>query len=72
MSNAKPRAYDIDNPNDLARLFRECAGYLNTCKNSHHGTDFQGRQFAMTALSELWERHARLQEALKTEQGETK
>jgi len=30
--NLKPRAYDIDNSNDMARLFRECAGYLQTCK----------------------------------------
>jgi len=67
----KPRAYDIDNSNDMARLFRECAGYLQTCKRDHHGTDLEGRQFAMVALTELWERHARREAILKTAEGKT-
>ena len=62
IADMRPRAYDIDNPNDVARLFRECAGYLRTCKRHHHGTDFEGRIFAIDALSQLWDRHA-LQEA---------
>jgi len=69
ITEMKPRAYDIDNSNDMARLFRECEGYLRTCKSRHHGTDFEGRQFAIDALSELWERHARREAALKTAKG---
>jgi hypothetical protein len=68
----KPRAYDIDNSNDVARLFRECAGYLKTCKATHCGTDFEGRRFAIDALSALWDRHARREEVLlKTAQGKS-
>lgn len=56
LSNITPRAYDLDDMNEVKRLFRECEGYLRTCKRNHHGTDFEGRQFAMEALAELWER----------------
>ncbi len=67
--DTRPRAYDIDNSNDMARLFRECEGYLRTCKRHHHGTDFEGREFAMKALAELWDRNALREAALKTAQG---
>ncbi len=48
----KPRAYDVNNPADLHRLFRECRGYLHTC-HQKHGTDWEGRKFAMDALDAL-------------------
>jgi hypothetical protein len=51
--NTQPRPYDLDDPAEIKRLFQECEGYLNTCRRDHHGTDFQGRQFAMVALHEL-------------------
>ena len=52
----RPRAFDLDNPAEIRRLLRECEGCLNTCRRDHHGTDFQGRQFAMVALRALAER----------------
>jgi hypothetical protein len=48
-----PQPYDLDDPAEIKRLLQECAGYLNTCKRDHHGTDFLGRQFAMVALHRL-------------------
>lgn len=47
-----PRAYDVNNPAELRRLFRECRGYLHTC-HRQHGTDWEGRKFAMDALDIL-------------------
>lgn len=49
-----PKAYDIDNPDEVARLHRECFGYLHASRRS--GTDREGRQFAMDALDALWNR----------------
>lgn len=46
-----PRPYDIDDPADLARLFREARGYLRVSLD--HGTDWEGRRFAMAAFEVL-------------------
>lgn len=48
----KPRPYDLDKPDELLRLYRECHGYLHTCHHMH-GTDWEGRKFAMEALDGL-------------------
>lgn len=48
----KPRPYDLNDPLELKRLFRECHGYLRTC-HTKHGTDWEGRKFAMDALAAL-------------------
>lgn len=49
-----PRAYDLNKPADLKRLFHEAWGYLHTCHHKH-GTDWAGRQLAMDALKRLSE-----------------
>jgi len=51
-----PRAYNLEDPKEIKRLLLECEGYLRTCKQRHHGTDFEGRQFATEALRLLAER----------------
>lgn len=56
ITDMRPRPYDLSDPAELRRLMLECEGYLRTCKRHHHGTDFQGRDFAMAALRELAER----------------
>lgn len=48
-----PRAYDLTKNSELIRLLRECRGYLHTCRRDHHGTDFEGRQFAMDAIDKI-------------------
>lgn len=48
-----PRPYDLTQAAELIRLLRECRGYLHTCRRDHHGTDFQGRQFAMEAIDKI-------------------
>lgn len=50
--NNRPRPYDLTNADELVRLYRECRGYLHTCHHKH-GTDWEGRQFAMDALDAL-------------------
>ena len=52
----EPRPYDLSDPEEVARLLREIHGYLHTCRREHHGTDFSGRAFAMTALQEMIDR----------------
>jgi hypothetical protein len=47
-----PRPYDLSDPAELQRLYRECLGYLHTC-HKMHGTDWAGRQHAMDALRSL-------------------
>lgn len=47
-----PRTYDLENPDEVQRLYRECRGYLHTCHHKH-GTDWEGRKFAMDALEGL-------------------
>jgi hypothetical protein len=49
----KPRAYDLLDREEFFRLARECAGYLHTCHDKH-GTDWEGRKFAMDALEAIW------------------
>lgn len=53
----RPRPFDLDNPAELRRLYREVWGYLITC-HSKHGTDWRGRQFAIDALDVLRKRGA--------------
>lgn len=52
--NAKnsPREYLLDDPAEVRRLMRECRGYLHACHNKH-GTDWEGRKFAIDALDKL-------------------
>ena len=50
----RPRPYDLNDSDELLRLYRECKGYLQTC-HGKHGTDWAGRQFAIDALKELGE-----------------
>lgn len=57
LADLRPRPFDLDNPAEIRRLLRECEGYLRTCKRNHHGTDFEGRQFAMDALVKLAARY---------------
>jgi len=49
-AHLKPRPYDLANPEERKRLVREVGGYLRTCEQNHHGTDFMGREYAMEAL----------------------
>lgn len=51
-----PRAYDLTDGAEHQRLFRELRGYLNTCQKEHHGTDWEGRMFAVDALKEILQR----------------
>jgi hypothetical protein len=56
MPNPNPnpaRAYDLTDGAEHQRLFRELRGYLNTCVQDHHGTDFAGRMHAADALKEI-------------------
>ncbi|MDB5606704.1 MAG: hypothetical protein JWP25_3604 [Bradyrhizobium sp.] len=53
MTKFKPTPYDLTQPAELIRLLRECRGYLHTCRRDHHGTDFQGREFAMEAIDKI-------------------
>ena len=50
----KPRPYDLSDREEIFRLARECAGYLHTCRGDHHGTDWEGRKFAIDALEAIW------------------
>lgn len=50
----KPIPYRLDTPGEVYRLMSECLGYLHTC-HSKHGTDWEGRKFAMDALRTLAE-----------------
>lgn len=65
IADLRPRPFDLDNPAEIRRLLRECEGYLSTCRRDHHGTDFQGRQFAMVALRKLAERYPQVTEDMK-------
>ena len=49
----EPRAYDLTKQYHIDRLMREVYGYLKTCLREHHGTDFEGRQFALEALEDI-------------------
>jgi uncharacterized protein Smg (DUF494 family) len=52
MARTRARPYDMKDPAELQRLYRECRGYLKLCHHKH-GTDWEGRQFAMDALEKL-------------------
>ena len=47
----RPRAYDLSNPDEVARLLREVTGYMQV--SLRQGTDFDGRRFALDALKQL-------------------
>lgn len=55
----RPIAYSVDDTSEVYRLLSECKGYLRTCHHNH-GTDWEGRQFAMDALDELLKRDWKL------------
>lgn len=52
LAKNKARTYDLDNPAEVKRLYQECRGYLQLCHHKH-GTDWEGRKFAMEALDAL-------------------
>lgn len=54
-AQSKPKPFDLDDTREVYRLLSECHGYLRTCQGKH-GTDFQGRQYAIDALDELQRR----------------
>jgi len=62
---AKPQAYDLQDPKDFMRLLRETHGYLQTCVREHHGTDREGRSFAIDALSDLIHGRASIPQSTK-------
>ncbi len=53
----RPRPYNLDDPAEVRRLHREVRGYLHTC-HYKHGTDWEGRKFAIDALDVLLKRAA--------------
>lgn len=55
----KPAAYNIDDTAEVYRLLSECRGYLHTCHHKH-GTDWEGRKFAMDAIEGLLARDWKL------------
>lgn len=52
VEQGKPRPFDLDDKIDLRRLYREASGYLKVC-HLKHGTDWEGRKFAIEALEAL-------------------
>lgn len=48
-----PRPFNLSDLWERARLFREVAGYLHTCRREHHGTDRDGRSYACEAMETL-------------------
>jgi hypothetical protein len=46
-----PRPYDLSNPAEMIRLYREVSGYMQTCAGC--GTDISGRRHALDALKRL-------------------
>jgi len=65
LADLRPRRFDLNNPVEVRRLLLECEGYLRTCKRHHHGTDFEGRDFAMEALRDLAARYPQDSETSK-------
>lgn len=51
-SKNSPREFLLDDPKERQRLFFECRGFLHTC-HFKHGTDWEGRRFAIEALDKL-------------------
>lgn len=52
IERGEPRPFDLDDSVDLRRLYRETSGYLKVC-HLKHGTDWEGRKFAIDALDAL-------------------
>lgn len=48
----KPRAYDLSDPAEVRRLLGETIGYMRV--SLRHGTDTEGREFALDGLKELY------------------
>lgn len=48
-----PRPYDLNDPAEILRLFREVRGYLHTCRREHHGGDWEGRRHAVNAIESM-------------------
>lgn len=61
-----PIPYNLDDISEVYRLLSECHGYLHTC-HYKHGTDWEGRKFAMDALAELQTRDLTFAETQKPE-----
>lgn len=55
----QPRPFDLHDNGEIYRLLSECHGYLRTC-HSKHGTDWEGRKYAMDALEALQSRDWKL------------
>lgn len=51
IAESRARSYELTDPEERKRLLREVRGYLHTC-HSKHGTDWEGRNYAMLALDE--------------------
>lgn len=62
LANLRPQPFDLTNPSEIRRLLLECEGYLHTCRRDHHGTDFEGRRYAMEALKALADSYPHLQQ----------
>ena len=45
-----PRPYELEASGEIVRLHRELQGHLYACCKEHHGTDRDGREFALEAL----------------------
>jgi hypothetical protein len=48
-----PRPYNLDDPNEHARLMRELEAYMKVSLRNSHGLDREGRYFAYEALRDL-------------------
>jgi len=48
-----PQPYDMTNPDDVKRWFREMENYLKTSDFLHLGTDFEGRKYALEGFRDL-------------------
>ena len=51
MGKLKPEPFNLDDPTEVARLFRELEGYMQVSLN--HGTDTKGRRYAYEAIKAL-------------------
>lgn len=51
----EPKPYDMKNPKDRVRWFREMESYLRVSKFTEDGTDFKGRKYAYEGFQQLKE-----------------
>jgi len=51
----KPRAFDLTDPSEVRRLLWETIGYMRVSRN--HGTDTEGRRYALEGLEALYAMH---------------